>query len=334
MKLYLQVKLTPIDFNNQIQGVYAIIKDMSAEHTAKQALIESEERFRLIAENSYDLISLLDDHGKIVYASPSYGYLLGYPVEFFENKLLSEIVFKSDHTLLEQAIRDAVTKQVSFTVDCRIANRLNDWLWFELNGQPVFTRNHQFKHLVIVGRDITDRKKYEERLKVLAYHDSLTELPNRRLFQDRLEQVIATYERKHQPFAIMMLDLDDFKCVNDQMGHDVGDEVMKEFGKRLQQSVREMDTVARLGGDEFIILLPDIESEANVDKIVKRINNAIKEVWSVASFSFYMTTSIGVVIPNTKGFTAHALMKKADQALYQAKNNGKNESVLMICDQV
>ncbi|GAA5416778.1 hypothetical protein Pryu01_01817 [Paraliobacillus ryukyuensis] len=330
VEIHLQFKFVPIKVHNTIHGVYAIIKDMTKEHKAKEALIKSEQRFRLIAENSYDLISLLDSNGKIVYASPSYAYILGYPVYYFESHPITNFINKEDQAAVEEKIKQAVTHQLSFTIECRIYNRLNEWLWFEINGQPVFTTDHEFKHLVVVGRDITDRKRYEARLKTLAYHDSLTGLPNRRLFQDRLMQTMATNERNQNRFAIAMLDLDDFKQINDQKGHDVGDAVMQELGKRLEQSVREMDTVARLGGDEFIILLPTIETKANVETVLNRIKAQLQNPWIIEPYHLTITASIGVILSDGKGFSTNYLMKQVDEALYKAKNNGKNSAVIEI----
>lgn len=331
-EVFLQVKLAPIILKEDINGVYAIMKDMTTEHKAKENLIESESKFRLITENSYDLITLVNKWGDIIYASPSHTYVLGYPIKDFIGQPLMDLVYKSDHSLVEQALAQSIEDKFSFTIEFRIMNSAKELLWFELNGQPVYTQSGEFKHMVTVGRDITIRKRYEERLKALAYRDFLTDLPNRRFVQDHLKKSLALFDRNEKAFAVMMLDLDDFKGINDRMGHDVGDEVIIEFGRRLQNSVREIDTVARLGGDEFVILLTEVESEENVEQVVERIEREISSPWEISGYHFQLTSSIGVVIPKCKGFKSERLMKEADRALYQAKNTGKNKTIINVCN--
>ncbi|GGM26064.1 hypothetical protein GCM10011351_09640 [Paraliobacillus quinghaiensis] len=329
---FLQVKLAPVILNRSVQGVYAIIKDMTVENKVKQKLIENEEKFRLITEYSYDLIALIDRSADIIYASPSHAYVLGFPTEDFIGKSLLDLVHEDDHSLLRQAIVDSIEDEFAFTIEYRIRDSQNEWYWFELNGQPVFKKNGQFQHMVTVGRDITVRKRYEERLKNYAYHDYLTNLPNRRLFQDHLTKMLALFERNEKAFAVMMLDLDNFKEINDKLGHDVGDEVIKEFGHRLQSTIREMDMVARMGGDEFVILISEVESLQNVKQVVNRIEMSIAKQWNIAGFNFEMSSSIGVVVPSYNQFTVKELIKHADEALYEAKNTGKNRSVITICE--
>ncbi|WP_117149256.1 sensor domain-containing diguanylate cyclase [Paraliobacillus zengyii] len=329
---FLQVKLAPIILKDTINGVYAIIKDMTTEHRAKENLIESEEKFRLITENSYDLITLVNKCGKIIYASPSHTFVLGFPSQAFIGKSLLHLVHKADEPLVEKALAESIKDKFSFSIEFRVMNSEKEWLWFELNGQPVFSQNGELKHMVAVGRDITVRKRYEDSLKRLAYRDFLTNLPNRRLFQDHLYKLLASYERNEKEFAVMILDLDDFKKINDEMGHDAGDEVIVEFGRRLQFSTREMDIVARMGGDEFLILLTEIEADKNVVHVVERIESEISKPWEVAGRMFHMSSSIGVVIPKCKGFTVEGLIKQADLALYQAKNTGKNKSIITVCN--
>lgn len=328
----LQVKFIPMIVEEEIRGVYAIIKDMTTERFSKQALMASEERFRLIAENSSDLIHLLGENGQFVYLSPSHQKVLGYDLDKLENMELNEIVAKADQPVIVRALATAYQEGNAVTAEIRFIDQLNKALWFELRIQPVFTKSDHFKHMVVVARDIQERKRYEVKLRKLAYHDSLTGLPNRRLFNDRLDQVLANYQRKDLRFAVMMLDIDDFKKINDQMGHDVGDKVMIEFGRCLKDAVREMDTVARMGGDEFMILLPEIDEESNVSKIIERIETAIKKPWQINGQIFSVKSSIGAVIPACKAFTAHQIIVKADEVLYQAKNTGKDKAIINVCN--
>lgn len=328
----LQVKFIPMLLEGDVRGVYVILKDISYELFTKQALMASEERFRLIAENSSDLIELIDEKGRLVYLSPSHEKVLDYSTKRLAELHIYDIVVPEDHDKIEQLLTATYVKGQSITMELRFFNRENNPCWFELCAQPIFIEDNFFKHIVIVARNIEERKKYEERLKKLAYYDFLTNLPNRRLFNDRLNQVIATSKRRDTRFAVMMLDLDDFKKINDQMGHDVGDKVLIEFGERIKFSIREVDTVARLGGDEFIILISHFDDETNINRIVDRIEKAIAKPWRICDHTFSIKSSIGVAIPTFKGFTAQQILNKADECLYHAKNTGKNKAVIDFFD--
>ena len=172
--------------------------------------------------------------------------------------------------------------------------------------------------------DITERKKTEERIKNLAYFDVLTGLPNRRLFTDRLQVAIANAHRHSHRLAIMFLDLDLFKRINDSLGHGIGDLVLIETSRRLAKCVREGDTVSRLGGDEFVVLLPEIEEIEDVAKSAERVISTVKLPFVVDEHELYVTASIGIAVYPEDGASVEALIKNADTAMYRAKDVGRN----------
>jgi diguanylate cyclase (GGDEF)-like protein len=178
--------------------------------------------------------------------------------------------------------------------------------------------------LVRTFTDITERKKAEARIAEMATHDDLTGLANRSLFRERVEQALGRAQRYGEPFALLMLDLDRFKPINDTLGHPVGDDVLKEIARRLRQCVRETDTVARLGGDEFAILQAQAMTEEEVGHLARRILQAIAEKLDIKGHRIEIGTTIGAAFAPRDAADHDQLIAKADQALYEGKKSGRN----------
>jgi diguanylate cyclase (GGDEF)-like protein len=176
----------------------------------------------------------------------------------------------------------------------------------------------------VVCEDITDRRRAEETIRRLAYHDALTGLPNRRLFDDRLEVALAHARRQGWKLAVMLLDLDRFKDVNDTLGHTVGDELLQAVGARLTTLLRESDTVCRMGGDEFLLLLPGISEAKAAHKVAERILEAIREPFDLNGRGVRVTTSLGIAIYLDDGEDGDTLVENADVAMYHAKERGRD----------
>ena len=173
--------------------------------------------------------------------------------------------------------------------------------------------------------DVTERKALEDKLDHLAHYDALTGLPNRMLLQDRLEQAIAIAERQRQKFALLFIDLDGFKQINDDMGHSVGDEVLKIVAQRLQTVIRGMDTAARLGGDEFVVILTDIRNAENAAWVSDKVVESLSEPYPVGDLTLALSASIGVSIYPNDELVANELLRTADEAMYKAKRDGKRQ---------
>jgi diguanylate cyclase (GGDEF)-like protein/PAS domain S-box-containing protein len=190
-------------------------------------------------------------------------------------------------------------------------------------------RPHRDEHGAVIGviglvRDITERKTAEQQIEYQAYHDALTGLANRRLFQEHLSLALALAQRRQKFVAVLFLDLDHFKVVNDSLGHSVGDELLRHVTRRLKDCVRDGDTVARVGGDEFTIVIQELSSRDEAEVVAAKVLRAVAEPLEVNGHQLYVTTSIGITVFPEDGEDAEAMLKNADTAMYQAKARGRN----------
>jgi diguanylate cyclase (GGDEF)-like protein len=186
------------------------------------------------------------------------------------------------------------------------------------------SQNGTIQRFVSVFTDISERKEYEERLTHMAYFDALTRLPNRVLFMDRLRQSITLSHRNRAQLALLFIDLDGFKEVNDTLGHDIGDLLLQEVARRLLESVRDSDTVSRLSGDEFVVILQEVNTQAPVEQVVGKLLEGLNQPYLLNGCESRISGSIGIAISPGDGTDAEELLKRADEAMYQAKRQGKN----------
>lgn len=194
----------------------------------------------------------------------------------------------------------------------------------EIGAALIRDEKDQVDGTVLVFRDVTERRQQQERLAFLAIHDSLTELPNRVLFNDRLTLALATAARRKKEIAVLMLDLDRFKKVNDTLGHSFGDRLLKSVAERLACLLRKSDSIARLGGDEFMILLPEISGPGSAERVARRILRAFKQPFDLNDRKIPITASIGIAYSPRDGEDVESLTKNVDIAMYAAKEGGRN----------
>ncbi|WP_181347295.1 PAS domain S-box protein [Thalassobacillus sp. CUG 92003] len=317
------VSLAPIIEEGTTVGMYAILQDETDKHEALVALTQSEEKYRLIADHCYDLLSVHDSDGTSTYISPSHQRLLGRDSEYLLHQPLGTNVYSDDQAELQTCFAKCIESCHPFTVKSRIANSDGNWTWYEYKGTPILQDDGRVQHVVMVGMDITKQIEYEAQLEEIAFYDYLTELPNRRLFEDRMKQSLAHSNRHNSRFAVLYMDGDSFKAINDEFGHDVGDEFLREVGQRLTTCVREGDTVARIGGDEFAIIVNELNSTVEVQRVAERVVAQLRATYECGSHQLCSSFSIGIACYPEDGKTANALMKSADIALYYGKQHGK-----------
>ena len=199
-------------------------------------------------------------------------------------------------------------------------------LELEVSAQPIVRGAETV--LCVVMRDVSERKRVEQHIRHQAYHDTLTQLPNRQLFNDRLAMALAQARRSTECLGVLLIDLDHFKTINDTMGHDMGDELLVQAAERLRKCVRDCDTIARLGGDEFIVLLPRLELQSGAGTVAERILNALRQPFRLNDREVHLGCSVGVAVHPQDGNDPSTLFRNADLAMYHAKQQGRNAWVL------
>lgn len=332
-RFYSQSWLTPLfDENGDVQYIVVLVHDITSKKQAelalkssKEKLVESQDQFRIIAENSHDLIALISDRGLINYISPSCEELLGIDSTAFIGKYYTSFLHPVEKQQLKAAFDLSVSLKKPLKEKYRMQSSDGNWLWFELHGSPVFNELGAYSHFVAVSRDITTRYEYESKLTYFAYYDVLADLPNRRLFLNNLAEALEHKQVHGGELALMLMDIDKFKQINDEYGHDTGDLVIKEFADRLKKEVTvQGSTVARLGGDEFAVILPKVKNMEAAESIATNILRVMRNEWKLLDHTLTVTVSIGLAMASAEDLTNVTLLKKADVALYEAKASGRN----------
>ena len=323
--VWLEIGGAPVvDAAGNVVGSIGVHNDVTERRMAEEALRESEARYRLMAENSTDMISRTSTRGILLYASDASRRLLGYEPSELVGHSFFDFVFDADRDEVRH-LSSLIHESGPTTFAYRVEKKDGSLVWFETTSRSVrdvFTG--KVREIVGVSRDVTERKRVEEQIEYQAYHDALTGLPNRRLFRDRLTVALAHARRMKHPLAVMFLDLDRFKVVNDTLGHSTGDELLKAVGARLQVSLREEDSIARMGGDEFTILLADLKSTDTAAKIAQKVLDTVAMPLQIDGTELFVTTSIGIALFPSDGDTAETLLANADHAMYRAKDAGRN----------
>lgn len=309
-----------IDDNSECTHIITIVKDITHNVEMSKQLEETEEHFRIIVENVGDLVTVINDKLNITFASPSYKRILGFDEEDFINLSVLSNIHPNDQALVKNKIIQAITLGEPFNIEFRQYNEKKEWRWSASHGVAVFN-NQIFKHIVMVTRDINKQKNYEAQLEYYALHDTLTGLPNRRKFNRHLADALQQLSITPNKLALIMLDIDKFKSINDQLGHDVGDDVIIEYARRLHETMDEHHIAARLGGDEFVMLIPNIDSADQAIELVNRFRKNILKSWNITNNIPTITTSVGIAITSSET-SQNSLMKLADIALYEAKSAG------------
>ena len=305
----------------------------------------SEERHRLLADNATDVIWMMSLDGRFTYVSPSVEKLRGYTSDEVMQQSLEQALTATSIPIAEKALGESIAAMttgkafVEFRGELEQPCKDGSTVWTEVTTSGMKNEAGEFIGILGVTRNITERKQMEDQVRQLAFYDALTKLPNRRLLNDRLSQTMALSKRCACYGALMFLDLDNFKPLNDKYGHVVGDMLLLEVANRLKNCVRETDTVARFGGDEFVVLFGELmaertDAETQAKRIAEKISNSLAQAYSLTftrendadtTVEHHCTASIGVALFIHHEASQDDILKWADKAMYQAKEAGRNQ---------
>ena len=321
---WFEVEARDLTNEDEVQGIVVTASDISDRKRAEAQLLRSEARFRLMVQYSSDVVAIVDDHNLITYVSPSIETILGYVVSDIMGRNVFELLsIAESERLREMSISDfdgQSTEVHMQGVDGRV--RSLEVGVTGMRSQP------EVDGIVLNIRDVSDRKTLEADLRYQALHDDLTGLANRGLFTDRVKDAVHAGSHSEALVAVLFVDLDNFKLINDSLGHVVGDDVLVKVVERIQRALRISDLTARFGGDDFAILLGGARSEAEVIAVAETVRASLGESLAVGEREFHLTASIGIAIDAGHSTSAEDLLRCADAALYHAKEAGKDRSVL------
>lgn len=286
------------------------------------AIRQSERRFRSLVQNASDVVLVCSPSGMISYQSPTAETVLGYERDRLLGQPLADLVHLDDRPVLQELFDGLqVAPGVTRGIEVQLRTPDGAWRYFDLVLTNLL-HDPSVAGLVVTARDVTERKAFEEQLTKQACYDSLTGLPNRTLFGDRLNQALARAGHSGR-VGLLFLDLDNFKQVNDSLGHHAGDKLLAQAASRLQACVGGENTIARLGGDEFVILIEDISGEAEAAVLADRIERDFGAPFRIQDREFVITASIGIAFGRAGQGTADSILRDADLAMYRAKTDGK-----------
>lgn len=304
-------------------AVLSIIRDVTARIKADTALRESEYKLRTLVENMSEGLLHLDLDNRIVYTNDRFRKMTSYSEEDLSGQNALRLLFDAEgrETIGNSIKRKTEGVSENYEVQIRTANGSN--LWVLVGTVPTLDADGKLIGSMSVLTDITERKHAEEKLLHNAMHDSLTGLPNRALFLEHLRRAMGRSPRRKKTFAVLFLDFDGFKLINDSLGHQEGDKLLKMIAERLGSLVRGSDVVARLGGDEFTILLDELSQGKDVFYITDRINEVLRHPFDLGGREIYIGASIGIVLRDKRYKTPDEMLRDADIAMYRAKAGGK-----------
>jgi PAS domain S-box-containing protein len=321
--------------------IYTIYQQLQIQRIRRQ-LAEREQLFQLITENAADMIAVIDRNGQRLYNSPAYQKILGYePKELAATSSMDQIHPDDRARVLEASVKARNTGRGE-RLEYRIRHKDGSWRFLESTSSVIQNPKGENDGLVIVNRDITERKRAEERLAHQSFHDGLTGLPNRALFLDRLKRAI-TVSRRHSDFkfAVLFVDIDEFKVFNDSLGHAAGDNLLMQIAQRLTTSLRGVDTIsrprvgedaepfvgestlARPGGDEFTMLLEELHGPSDAIRVAERIQRRLAIPFNFNGQEIVLSVSIGIAFSNKDALDAQDVLRDAEIAMYRAKSTGK-----------
>jgi diguanylate cyclase (GGDEF)-like protein/PAS domain S-box-containing protein len=313
----------PIVIDGEIQGLYGIAQEVT-DKRQQESRLRTLERSVEASVNGVVIADAMQPGLPIVYANQAFTQMTGYEQAEILGRNCRFLQGEETDPEVVEKIRQRLSEQRDVHVTLRNYRKDGSLFWNDLYIAPVRNPDGQLTHFVGVQHDISKHKAFEARLAYHATHDDLTQLPNRSLFEETLSDAFTKAQAQYQRVAVLFVDLDDFKPINDNLGHAVGDRVLEEVAQRLLGAVDEQHLVARLGGDEFVILHPRVQDEVDVVEVAERLLAALSRPYYIEEHELYLTASVGIAISEEALLEPQMLIQQADMAMYKAKQRGRN----------
>jgi len=313
------------DSSDKPTGFKGMIRDITERKREEEIIRQSEERYRTILDEMADAYYEVDITGNYTFVNDALCRHLGQSKEELLGTNVRASIDKEDiKTVYNAFSRIYTTGKPEKNISYKIIRNDGTIIFIENSGFPLKNKKGEIIGFRGIGRDITERKQSDEKIQYLATHDTLTGLPNRSMFSQLLNHAIKTAHRYQRKFAILFIDLDRFKIINDTLGHDAGDQLLQEIATRLKQSLRTVDVVGRLGGDEFVILIEEVSESNHIATVAHKLLTGIMKPITLMGQENRITASIGISMYPKDALDEQSLMKNADIAMYMAKEEGKN----------
>jgi diguanylate cyclase (GGDEF)-like protein/PAS domain S-box-containing protein len=322
-QIELDISILPNRENGKVIGVIGVAKDISKRRAAERQL-RLFKRAVDATSNGVVIADILQPDMPIIYVNSAFEKLTGYSAAEVQGRNCRFLQGQQRDWLTVKQLRDAIALRQECSVVLKNYRKDNSLFWNNLFLAPVPDDQGEISHYIGIQTDITAQKQYEQELAHNASHDLLTGLPNRSLLGDRLNQSFSISRRHAQKVAVLFIDLDGFKLINDSLGHLSGDEVLKLVTSRIKEQIRPGDTLARLGGDEFVLLVPDVQDDAQLPQLARRILTTIAEPIKLQGQQVQLTASIGISVSGIELTEPMQLVQQADLAMYRAKQLGRN----------
>jgi diguanylate cyclase (GGDEF)-like protein/PAS domain S-box-containing protein len=323
--VYWESTITPV-FNQDglCTHLLAIVRNITDRKQKKLELKLANDRFKLLWNSVADAMYTFDKNERFISVNKSFEKLLGWTEEEILNDPTISIIPTSGQKGLREIIEEVKNGNVVPSSEAQRITKGGEIIDVLASYSPIYDLNGKWDGAVAVYKDISGRKQYEEELKKLALQDSLTGLPNRTVLFKSIKEEMERAKISKKTLSLLILDIDNFKEVNDTWGHDIGDELLKEFAKRVEYSIRENDLLARIGGDEFVILMADLHDPCEAVNIADRILQTFQDEWEIENLSLRISASIGISFYSDYAQDEKGMLKQADLALYEAKGKGRN----------
>ncbi|MDN7124922.1 diguanylate cyclase [Pseudidiomarina sp. 1APP75-32.1] len=306
-------------------------------HRLENELIASEQRFRTLVEQANDIIFTVDANGILGYLSPNWQDKLGYAIDESINQSFEEIVHGDDIPACNAYIQAVISGAEEVKdIEFRVRHANGAWRWYTCRASRIQDNSCQQPHLLGIAREITEQRRQREKIARMARQDMLTNLPNRAYFYELFERSLALSSQQNRSLAVLFVDLDYFKPVNDTYGHSVGDQLLIHVARRIKSCLRDTDVACRTGGDEFLVLandLPTVEIAHQVaTSIAERIREELAKPFAIEKLKLQITASLGIAIYPAHAEQSGDILRCADRAMYQAKTEGRDRVRIAECE--